>query len=164
MGGAMNVVLCCVGGKIFVVYSVNGTTKPPSWHQNPHRSSFLPPFLPPPHTLHSFILYLYELPFSTTDNCTNKSCKIFRKMETSTRKTILLMTTTKKKKKKKMMMRMMIESTNTNKVRAFVSSFFGSRVFFFFALTDGSIDLLVAKSMPLPDLARSFFFLPPSLN
>jgi hypothetical protein len=24
--------------------------------------------------------------------------------------------------------------------------------------------LLVAKSMPLPDLARSFFFLPPSLN
>jgi hypothetical protein len=84
MGGAMNVVLCCVGGKIFVVYSaitiiVNGTTKPPSWHQNPYRS-FLPPSLPP-HTLHSFILYLYELPFSTTDNCTNKSCKIFRKDE-----------------------------------------------------------------------------------
>jgi hypothetical protein len=107
MGGAMNVVLCCVGGKIFVVYSaitiiVNGTTKPPSWHQNPHRSS-LPPSLPPPHTLHSFILYLYELPFSTTDNCTNESCKIFRKMETSTKKTILLMTT-----KKKMMMRVMI--------------------------------------------------------
>ncbi len=40
-----------------------------------------PSLLPslPPHTLHSFILYLYELPFSTTDNCTNKSCKIFRK-------------------------------------------------------------------------------------
>jgi len=38
----------------------------------------LPPSLPP-HTLRSFILYLYELPFSTTDNCTNKSCNIFRK-------------------------------------------------------------------------------------
>jgi hypothetical protein len=86
MWGAMNVVLCCVGGKIFVVYSaitiiVNGKTKPPSWHQNPHRSSSVPPSVPPPHTLHSFILYLYELPFPTTDNCTNKSCKIFRKDE-----------------------------------------------------------------------------------
>jgi hypothetical protein len=84
MGRAINVVLCCVGGKIFVVYSaitiiVNGTTKPPSWHQNPHRSSSVHPSLPPPHTLQSFILYLYELSLSTTNNSTNKSCKIFRK-------------------------------------------------------------------------------------
>jgi len=104
----MNVVLCCVGGKIFVVYSaitiiVNGKTK----------HGIKTPIAPPPSLRPSLLLTHYTRSFSIYTNyrflqltiAQTKAVKSFEKMKTSTKRTILLMT---KKKKKKKMMRVMI--------------------------------------------------------